>query len=124
MEELTLDAEVQGKAEDRHGVDVEGDQKTEHVGIGHRAPRGVRPRERGYQTHPGSTWWPRPRQFRLRVPLRSHHGHFSFLGVFFRHLWFHGPNTNPQRVPSRACGLTVVQSLRGPVLLTSTSSLF
>ena len=35
MEELTLDAQVQGKAEDRHGVDVEGDQETQHVGGTH-----------------------------------------------------------------------------------------
>ena len=35
MEKLTLDAQVQGEAEDRHGVDVEGDQKTQHVGGTH-----------------------------------------------------------------------------------------
>ena len=37
MEELTLDAEIQRKAENGHGVDVERDQESQHVSSTHDA---------------------------------------------------------------------------------------
>ena len=37
MEELALDAEIQRKAEDGHGVDVERDQESQHVSSTHDA---------------------------------------------------------------------------------------
>ena len=37
MKEFAFDAQVQGEAEDRHGVDVERNQKAKHVGCAHNA---------------------------------------------------------------------------------------